>query len=116
MKNINNLIKRYENITEYTNTVSEEWHGVASFYMLPDGRFLNCMADYNFRSDDHRLIFGATRINDQDQNKWEKLHRNYKLVRLVPECNTAIIGKRQKLTDQQQQQIDLLGFEIERYI
>ena len=116
MKNIENLIKRYENITGYENSVSEEWQGVSSFYILPDGRFLNCLADCSFRSDDHRLIFGATRINDQDQSKWTKLHRNYKLVRLVPECNTAIIGKRQQLTYQQQQQIELLGYEIERYI
>lgn len=112
MRNINNLIKRYENMTEYEEAATEEYQGAASFYLLPDGRFLNCLADYGCRADDHRLIFGATRLN---RNDWDKLHRNYKLVRLVPESNLALIKNRQQLTREQERALSQLDFEIERY-
>ncbi|MGL5380546.1 hypothetical protein [Clostridium sp.] len=111
-KNINNLIKRYEKITEYTETVSNEYLGNSSFYLLPDGRFLNCACDYGTRGDDHRIIFGATKLNYGD---FEKLHRNYKLIRLIPECGTALIKGRQQPTREQQEALKELDFEIEKY-
>ena len=111
-RNIDNLIKRYENLTGYEETATYEYQGVASFYLLPDGRFLNCLADYGSRCDDHRLIFGATKL---ERNDWDKLHSNYKIVRLVPECEIALIKNRQKLTEEQKQAIENINFEIEIY-
>lgn len=115
MKNIDNLVKRYENLTGYENTTTEYYNGASSFYLLPDGRYLNCLADYGTRSDDHRIIFGATKLNAND---WDKLHTNYKLVRIVPECNMLLIKKYQRLTEEQKRAIEELkeyGFEIEIY-
>ena len=111
-RNIDNLVKRYKNLTGYEECVSYEHQGAGSFYILPDGRFLNCLQAYGVRCDDHRLIFGATKLNAND---WEKLHRNYKLVRLVPESNLALIKNRQKLTKEQQKAIEEIGFEVEKY-
>lgn len=115
MRNIDNLIKRYEKLTGYEEAATEDFCGNASFYLLPDGRFLNCNCEYGSRGDDHRLIFGATRINSNDYYKFDKLHRNYKVVRLIPESNMALIGKRQQLTREQERALDGLDYEVERY-
>ena len=117
MRNINALVKRFENLTENEGFASYDYQGARSFYLLPDGRFLNCQGTYTERWDDHNLIFGATKIKDRYRNSkaWEQLHRNYRVVRLVPECGTALIKGRQRLTEEQREAIKNIGFEIERY-
>lgn len=115
MKNINNLVKRYENITGYENTISDEFLGSSSFYLLPNGKFLNCLADCECRADDHRIIIGATKI---ERNDLDKLHKNYKLVRLIPESEIALVKKYQRLTEEQKialEELKTYGWEIERY-
>ena len=117
MRNINALVKRFENLTQYEECATYAQQGARSFYLLPDGRFLNCQGTYTERWDDHNLIFGATRIQDRYRNPkaWEQLHKNYRVVRLVPECGTALIKGRQRLTEEQREAIESIGFEIERY-
>lgn len=115
MRNIDNLVKRYENLTGYEDTVSDEFLGASSFYLLPDGRYLNCLSDCGSRCDDHRIIFGATKI---ERNDWDKLHTNYKLVRLIPECEIALVKKYQRLTEEQKRALEELkeyGWEVEAY-
>ena len=106
-RNPKNLIKRYENLCELENTVSDYFLGNSSFYMLSDGKYLNAESDGNYRAVDHRIIFGATKINAYDNHAFEKLQRNYQLIRIVPECGTRTL--------EQQREIDRLGFEIEYY-
>ena len=117
MRNINALVKRFENLTECEEAATYEYQGARSFYLLPDGRFLNCQGTYTERWDDHNLIFGATKIKDRYRNSkaWEQLHRNYRVVRLVPECGTALVKGKQRLTEEQKEAIEIIGFEIERY-
>ena len=117
MRNINALVKRFENLTECEGTASYEYQGARSFYLLPDGRFLNCQGTYTERWDDHNLIFGATRIQDRYRNPkaWEQLHKNYRVVRLVPECEIAMVKGRQRLTKEQREALESIRFEIERY-
>ena len=117
MRNIDALVKRFENLTENEGFASYDYQGARSFYLLPDGRFLNCQGTYTERWDDHNLIFGATRIQDRYRNPkaWEQLHKNYRVVRLVPECEIAMIKGRQRLTEEQTEVLESIGFEIERY-
>ena len=117
MRNIDALVKRFANLTEYEECATYDYQGARSFYLLPDGRFLNCAGSYAERWDDHNLIFGATKIQDRYRNPkaWEQLHRNYRVVRLVPECEIAMIKGRQRLTEEQREAIESIGFEIERY-
>ena len=117
MRNINALVKRFENLTECKECATYDFQGARSFYLLPDGRFLNCQGTYTERWDDHNPIFGATRIQDKYRNTkaWEKIHRNYRVVRLVPECEIVMIKGRQRLTEEQREAIESIGFEIERY-
>ena len=122
MRNINNLVKRYENMTETNNTVTDEYCGVSSFYLLPTGQYLNCEASYGMRSEDHRIIFGATKISDpcKDNKAWEKLQCNYQIVRIVPEYPCIMIHEKQVITREQETQIsflrDSLGFTVEYYL
>lgn len=115
MRNPENLVKRYENLCELENTVSDYFLGNSSFYMLSDGKYLNAESDGNYRAVDHRIIFGATKINAYDNHAFEKLQRNYQLIRIVPECGTIMLDRKQKITLEQQREIDRLGFEIEYY-
>lgn len=115
MRKPENLVKRYENLCELENTVSDYFLGNSSFYMLSDGKYLNAESDGNYRAVDHRIIFGATKINAYDNHAFEKLQRNYQLIRIVPECGTIMLDKKQKITLEQQREIDNLGFNIEYY-
>ena len=108
MRKINNLVKRYENLTELENTTSEDFLGASSFYLLNDGRYLNTEAYDNMRANDHRIIFGATKINP------------YEIIRIVPESNYIMIDNKQNITYEQQKEINNLidnyGFNMEYYI
>ena len=115
MRKPENLVKRYENLCELDNTVSDYFLGNSSFYMLSDGKYLNAESDGNYRAVDHRIIFGATKINAYDNHAFEKLQRNYQLIRIVPECGTIMLDRKQKITLEQQREIDNLGFDIEYY-
>lgn len=115
MRKPENLVKRYENLCELENTVSDYFLGNSSFYMLSDGKYLNAESDGNYRAVDHRIIFGATKINAYDNHAFEKLQRNYQLIRIVPECGTIMLDRKQKITLEQQREIDNLGFDIEYY-
>lgn len=118
-RNINNLVKRYERLEELENSVSDEYLGNSSFYLLPTGQYLNTTCDYGCRCQDHRVIFGATRIDVYDNNAFGKLQCNYQIIRVVPECLILMIDEKQKITYQQQIEIDNLisnyGFEVEYY-
>lgn len=120
MKNIKHLIKRYENLTELENTTSEEFLGNSSFYLLNNGRYLNTESYDGIRGEDHRVIFGATKINPYDDRAFHKLQCNYEIIRIVPESNYIMIDNKQNITYEQQKEINNLidnyGFNIEYYI
>lgn len=114
-RNPKNLVKRYENLCELENTVSDCFLGNSSFYMLSNGKYLNTECYDGDRGQDHRVIFGATRINRYDNNAFGKLQCNYQLIRIVPECEIVMLDRKQKITLQQQTELNRLGFEIEYY-
>ena len=66
------------------------------------------------RSEDHRcaecLLDGVDRY---DLHFWDKLFEATEMVILHPEIEVALIGKGQKLTYEQQQVIDELGYWID---
>lgn len=119
MRNIYNLVKRYENLEGLQNTVSNEFLGASSFYLLPTGEYLNTPAPNGSRGQDHRIIFGATKIDRYDFNSFEKLQRNYQIIRVVPEYPCLMIYEKQHITEQQQKEINNLcdnyNFSIEYY-
>lgn len=115
MRKPENLVKRYENLCELENTVSDCFLGNSSFYMLSNGKYLNTECYDGDRAQDHRVIFGATKIDRYDNHSFQKLQCNYQLIRIVPECEIVMLDRKQKITLQQQTELNRLGFEIEYY-
>lgn len=96
-------------------------HLSTAMYLLPDGSMIDGEFDGPYRGQDHRAIFAAV-DNYPDYYEvsnpgelWDRLHKEYKLVRLVPESNTALIKNHQRLTEEQKQILANSSYEIEKY-
>jgi hypothetical protein len=87
-----------------------------AIYILPDGRMLDGCFDYGCREHDHRIIEGVyTDKNRYTEGFWDSVHKDYRLVRMVPESKIALIKGRQRLTDEQKQILSRSSYEIEKY-
>ena len=122
MLSIKRLVKRFEKYMEIENSISDKYRGLSSFYLLPNGKFLNCKIIEGERTD-HREIFEATDIEFYgcmyEYEKWEELHKKYRLVRIVPETKMLLIYGKQRLTEEQKKSIEnylsKLEFKLIRY-
>ena len=91
-----------------------------AMYLLPDGSMIDGEFDYGMRGQDHRAIFVAVDYPDyyevsNPMELWNRLHKEYKVIRLVPESMTALIKSRQRLTIEQTHALQNSGYEIETY-
>lgn len=91
-----------------------------AIYILDDGRMIDGGFDYGCRGIDHRMIFCAYDENPYASKIpfsewWNRVHKQYRLVRLVPEAKIALIKGRQRLTREQERIIEYLGYELEVY-
>lgn len=112
MKSINLLKKRLiEAEVNFTDYLSN------ALWLLPDGTMIDGEYDYGNRGQDHRIIeSGIVGLDRYDGRKfWDACHKDYKLVRLVPETGYAMISPRQKLTQEQESILKYSNYEIEKY-
>jgi hypothetical protein len=116
MKSIRLLKKRLiADEVQFTTNINE------AMYLLPDGSMIDGEFDGGMRGQDHRMIFCGVDYGDYytssntNKSHWERLHKEYKVVRLVPESNTALIKGRQQLTDVQKQILNETNYQIEKY-
>lgn len=91
-----------------------------AMYLLPDGSMIDGEFDCGMRGQDHRLIFGAVNYPNyyevsNPSELWDRIHKEYKVVRLVPESNTALIKGHQRLTDTQKEILANSSYVIEKY-
>lgn len=92
-----------------------------AMFLLPDGSMIDGEFDLGMRGQDHRIIFaGVNNYPDYYEvsnpaSLWDRLHKEYKVVRLVPESDIALIKSRQKLTDEQKRILSRSNYEIEKY-
>jgi hypothetical protein len=113
MRSLNKLVKTLTN-EEYSSRLTENIN--EAIYLLPDGRMLDGCFDYGCREHDHRIIEAV--YTDKDRYTpgfWESVHKDYRLVRLVPESKIALIRERQRLTDKQKEILNQSPYEIEKY-
>lgn len=110
---LNKMIEKYKETIEIDNVITSEFKGVSSFYLLPSGEFLNCSEVNGYRRNDHSIIFKA--IDNIKYYDFETIHKTYKLVRLVPESEIALVYVGQSLTKKQKDAIKKIGFKIEKY-
>jgi hypothetical protein len=113
MRSLNKMVKTLTN-EDYGSRLTENVN--EAIYILPDGRMLDGCFDYGAREHDHRIIEGAYKDKDRyTDGFWDSVHKDYRLVRMVPESQTALIKGKQRLTLEQKQLISLSGYEIEKY-
>lgn len=91
------------NNDQIVSTIIEEGYNMTdnpyeAIYILTDGQLISGDFDYGSRGTDHRMIEIVTPINRYDKNFWDYVHRELKLVMLVPETKVALIKKGQELT------------------
>jgi hypothetical protein len=92
-----------------------------AMYLLPDGSMIDGEFDGGMRGQDHRVIFVGVNYEDYymssntNETHWKRLHREYKVIRLVPESNIALIKGRQTLTAEQIEVLNQTDYVIERY-
>lgn len=110
MKSTNRLVKKLmEAEVQLTESVD------TALYILADGRMIDGEYDCGMRGQDHRVIECALDYNRYDEDFWSRLHKEYRVVRLVPETGFALLKGRQKLTPEQQAILSNTSYEIERY-
>lgn len=90
-------------------------NGNEAIYIFPDGEMIDGAYDYGSRSEDHRMIECVMSTDRYDDNFWEDVHNQLKVVRLVPETKFALILKGQELTEKQIKIIERYGYEVEEY-
>jgi hypothetical protein len=88
-----------------------------ALWLLPDGSMIDGEFDCGSRGQDHRVIeSGIKGLDRYDGAKfWNSCHYDYKLVRLCPESDVALVAKRQKLTAEQKYILNQTSFQIEIY-
>lgn len=108
--NMNQIINELEeNGYTFTNNGNE------AIYIFPNGLMIDGMFDYGNRSEDHRMIECLMESDRYDDNFWDDVHDQLKVVRLVPETKFALISKGQELTKEQLTLIEKWGYDIEEY-
>ena len=83
-----------------------------AIYVLRDGRMIRGVYQ-GVRSEDHRCaecIFDD--VDRYDPHFWDKLLEATEMVILHPETEKAVIGKGQRLTWEQQEIVEQLGYDV----
>jgi len=110
MKSTKAMVKRFVEAGGYmTDSVS------TAIYILADGQMIDGEFDGGCRGQDHRIIECAVDGDRYDNDFWDNLHKNYRVVRLVPETGYALLKGRQRLTEVQKEILSTTHYEIERY-
>lgn len=86
-----------------------------ALYIMENGLMLDAEIYYGVRTHDHCQVEYIATGNRYDKDFWLRLHREYRVVRMVPESKTALVFRGQHLTPIQLHLIKQSGFTIKRY-
>lgn len=87
-----------------------------AIYIFPNGAMVDGEYDYGTRSLDHRMIECLFDDIDRYHNDfWDRVHNDFRVVRLIPESRVAMIRTGQPLSEIQNKIINAFEFEIEEY-
>lgn len=86
-----------------------------AIYIFEDGTMIDGIFDCGLRSEDHRMIECLMESDRYDNNFWDDVHSQLKVVRLVPETKFALIAENQILSPIQESIINEYGYEVEVY-
>lgn len=91
-----------------------------AIYILDDGRMIDGQFDCGTRGLDHQMIAVAYDDNPYDgdipfEEWWCRLHRQYRLLRVIPETGQVLIKGKQRITPAQREIITQLNYTVEVY-
>lgn len=113
MRSIDRLIKIITS-EEYGYSMTDNIN--EAIYLLPDGQMISGDFYYGSRNTDHRMIEAAYTNKDRyTEGFWDSVHKDYRVVRLVPESRYALVRMRQRLTHIQESILNETDYIIERY-
>ena len=89
----------------------------SAIYVLQDGSMIDGWFDCGYRGLDHNMISFAVPVKrSQDYTGfWKYVHNELGLLRVVPETGICLADIDQELTEEQEEYIDYMGYELERY-
>lgn len=108
-----NTINIIETLEEYGYTTTNNPN--EAIYIFPNGLMISGDFDCGMRGTDHRMIECFMESDRYDNNFWDDVHEQLKVVRLVPETRFALIAEGQEITSEQLEIINDQGYEIEIY-
>lgn len=91
-----------------------------AIFMLADGTLISGQFECGVRGVDHNDLASlfekdADFLTEDGTISWELLHQAFNFVRLVPESQTALIGKTQTLTNAQRDLLADSDYQLARY-
>ena len=88
-----------------------------AIYVLQDGSMVDGEFDCGYRGLDHNMISFAVPVNrSQDYTGfWNYVHNQLGLLRVVPETGICLAGVDQELTEEQEEFVNYMGYDLERY-
>lgn len=86
-----------------------------AIFIMAGGTLIDGEFDCGSRGLDHNCIISLAPDELSHVDKWEWIHSNMNVVRLVPETGQALIGLAQSLTKPQKKWLDGSSYEILRY-
>ena len=86
-----------------------------AIFIMSAGTLIDGEFDCGSRGLDHNTILGLAPDELSHGDKWDWVHENMGVVRLVPETHQALIGLTQELTEPQKNWLNGTSYEIARY-
>lgn len=116
MVNINDSSRQPEMfINDWLNEVETTLKVEEAIFIMVNGLLIDGGYDVGMRGIDHNIITSLAPRHLPHTSKWNFIHQNFGVVRLVPETKTALIGKDQPLTTIQYELIKRANYTIEEY-
>lgn len=93
---------------EKTDDISE------AIFVMEDGSMISGQYDMGIRGNDHNCIIDVAPDDIENHaDKWDYIHHKHNVVRIVNETGVALIGKEQKLNEDQLSLLE--NYDIQRY-
>ena len=88
-----------------------------AIYVLQDGTMVDGEFDCGYRGLDHNMISFAVPVKRSLDYTgfWKYVHNELGLLRVVPETGVCLAGIDQELTEEQEEYVNYMGYELERY-
>lgn len=107
MERLSEIFEEY-NGTEPIDNIDE------CIYITFEGDLLDGEFSNGIRGNDHNILLGCFDLENSEEG-WRELHLKYNVIRYVPEIKLALYKEGQKISEEQQNIIEMNGVELQPY-